>query len=504
MIIEKFKNKKFDFGQKMEFSVVRTIIDNRQFLVSVIEYIHSDFFDNKTAGIVVDIAKKHFKSYSDAPTIDIIKAEAKNYLTPKDDADLFFSELQQIQDLVIPSTERQYIRDQAISLCQYNALKWAIFEAAELIISEADDLPEDYIGKVHDKIKKAISVSEHKDLGLNYLENPQIRIAEEIRSRASERIGTGIKRLNDILYGGWSFQETTLAVIVAPTGIGKSIFLCNFGATAVNDGKKVLHITHELSEIKTAARYDSILSKVKQSDRLEVPAEREKLFRSLARIREQYGDIIKIKEYPTKTCSTMSIRAYVEKLREIDNFVPDIIINDYLDIMVADFNAFKENEYTQQKRISEELRGLAQELGIPIITASQTNRAAVKQDDADAKADKRKMISGDSIAESFGKVFTSDLLMTINQTPEERSVGSCILYIAKNRNGPTGVRIPMVINYDTMSIMATTEGDQDSDKAYKAYVESKKNKDRPASVEMEDDEYTPTTTTSDAVKPIDL
>jgi len=506
-IIENIHNKKFEFGKNMEFGVAKTIIDNRRFLVSVIEYVDSDFFENKTAGIIIDIAKNHFKKYADSPTIDIIKAEAKNYLTPKDDVDLFFSELQQIQDLVIPEAEKQYVRDQTIALCQYNALKWALFEAAEMLISETDDLPEDYVGKISEKVKKAISVAEHKDLGLNYLNNPQLRIAEEIKSRNIEnRISTGIKRLNDVLYGGWSPQESTLSVVVAPTGIGKSIFLCNFGATAVNSGKRVLHITHELSEMKTAARYDSILSKVKQSDRLEIPSEREKLFQSLARIQGRYGDIIRIKEYPTKTCSTMSIRSYIEKLRELENFIPDIIINDYLDIMVANFNAFTDEEYKQQKRISEELRALAQELDTPIITASQTNRAAAKVDDADKKSQgaQRRMLSGTDIAESFGKVFTSDLLMTINQTPEERTTGRCVLYVAKNRNGACGINIPMAINYDTMSILETSETDQDADKAYKAYVDSKKNKDRPTSVEMEDDDYTPSTITSDAVKPIDL
>jgi replicative DNA helicase len=210
--------------------------------------------------------------------------------------------------------------------------------------------------------------------------------------------------------------------------------------------------------MKTAARYDSILSKVKQSDRLEIPSEREKLFQSLARIQGRYGDIIRIKEYPTKTCSTMSIRSYIEKLRELENFIPDIIINDYLDIMVANFNAFTDEEYKQQKRISEELRALAQELDTPIITASQTNRAAAKVDDADKKSQgaQRRMLSGTDIAESFGKVFTSDLLMTINQTPEERTTGRCVLYVAKNRNGACGINIPMAINYDTMSILETS------------------------------------------------
>jgi replicative DNA helicase len=503
LIIEKFKNKKFEFGKNLEFEVAKTIIDNRRFLVSVIEYVDSDFFDSKTAGIVVDIAKNHFKKYSDSPTIDIIKAEAKNYLTPKDDVDLFFSELKQIEDLVIPETEKQYVRDQTIALCQYNALKLALFEGAEILITETD-LPEDYVGTINEKIKKAISVAEHKDLGLNYLNNPQVRIAEEIRNRNSEnRISTGIKRLNDVLYGGWSSQESTLSVVVAPTGIGKSIFLCNFGAAAVNSGKKVIHFTHELSEMKTAARYDSILSKVKQSDRLEVPSEREKLFRSLAKIQNQYGDIIRIKEYPTKTCSTMTIRSYIEKVRELENFVPDIIITDYLDIMVANFNAFTEDEYNQQKRISVELRALAQELDVPIITASQTNRTGAKGDDADEKASKRRMLRGTDIAESFGKVFASDLLMSVNQTPEERSVGKCSLYIDKNRNGPCGLRIPMVINYDTMSILEACESDTDADTAYKAYVDAKKNKDKPASAELEDDDFIPVPPT-DTVKPIDI
>jgi replicative DNA helicase len=130
----------------------------------------------------------------------------------------------------------------------------------------------------------------------------------------------------------------------------------------------------------------------------------------------------------------------------MEGFVPDVIINDYLDLMVANYNVFSDNEYNQQKRISEELRAIAQEYNVPMITASQTNRGASDKD----------IISGTDIAESYGKVFTSDLLVTINQNMKERLEGRCNLYIAKNRNGPSGVMIPLNIIYEMMNVTEIT------------------------------------------------
>lgn len=422
----------FELNENLELQIIKNILSNRSFLVTVIEHVRPEFFENQTARICITIIKDYFIKYSDVPTGDIIKSESKNYLTPKDDENLFLKELESVFNLEIKNEE--YLKIKVLEHCQFQSLKRAILQSANLLSERSDD----YRGKINDSIKKALSITEYSDLGLNYFKNPEERIIGELRHK--KIIKTGIRTLDSVLGGGWSVEDTTLVVVIAPTGIGKSIFLCKFGSFALLHGHKVVHITHELSENKTASRYDSLLTNIAQKDRL---YRKDELLKKIIAVRSMCGgENLRIKEFPTKTCAPNAIRAYLEKIRDMEGFVPDVIINDYLDLMVANYNVFSDNEYNQQKRISEELRAIAQEYNVPMITASQTNRGASDKD----------IISGTDIAESYGKVFTSDLLVTINQNMKERLEGRCNLYIAKNRNGPSGVMIPLNIIYEMMNV----------------------------------------------------
>lgn len=428
---------KFEVGEALEFQIIRNILSNRTFLVSVIEHLYPEFFDNTTTKIAANVIKDYFTKYADAPSFDIIKEEAKKFLTPKDDISLFESELESIKNLNIENED--YIKSKVLEHCQFSALKKAILHSANLLTER----PDDYKGKISEQIKAALSIAQQTDLGLNYFTNPEQRIVNEMRYK--KYIKTGIASLDRVTSGGWSVEDTTLTVVVASTGIGKSIFLCKFGSIAILHGHKVIHITHELSESRTAARYDALLTKIGMSQRL---SRHEELLKKINVVKGiTGGNNLRIKEFPTKTCSANQIRAYIDKLKQTEGFEPEIIINDYLDLMVANFNAYKEDDYGAQKRVSEELRALAQELGIPIITASQTNRGA---------SDKE-VISGNDIAESFGKTMTTDLMLTINQTFKEKLENKCNLYVSKYRNGPSGLMIPLNINYEMMNVYPIEE-----------------------------------------------
>ena len=423
---------KFGIDESLEFQIIRNILSNRSFLVSVVEHLHPEFFENITAKIAANVIKDYFTKYSDAPSINIIKEEAKKFLTPKDDIQLFESELENIKNLNVENED--YIKNKVLEHCQFSALKNAILHSANLLVER----PEDYKNKINEQIKDALSIAQQTDLGLNYFVNPEQRIINELKYK--KYIKTGIATLDRITNGGWSVEDTTLVIVVAPTGIGKSIFLCKFGSIAILHGHKVVHITHELSESRTAARYDALFTKIDMSQRI---LRKEELLKKINVVKSMSGgNNLRIKEFPTKTCSTNQIRAYLEKLKQSEGFEPEIIINDYLDLMVANFNAYREDDYSAQKRISEELRALAQELQIPIITASQTNRGAKDKD----------VISGGDIAESFGKTMTTDLMMSINQTFKEKLENKCNLYIAKYRNGPSGRMIPLNIDYEKMNL----------------------------------------------------
>jgi replicative DNA helicase len=431
------KEQLLEIGEPLELQAIKNILTSRSFLVSVIENIHPEFFENFTARIAVMVIKEHFTKYSDIPTADIIKVEAKKFFTPKDDEALFNRTLDQIANLGIH--EEEYLRNKLIEHCQFQALRKAIFNSINLL----SERKEDYKIKIADSIKKAFSIVDLAGAGLNYFHDPRERLTTELKYK--KHIPTGILKLDGITGGGWSLEDTPLVIIVAPTGFGKSIMLCKFGSWAVLKGFKVIHITHELSETRTAARYDSLIGHVGQSQRL---TDIERVVTKLNLVKDAYGENLRIKEFPTKTCTPNQLRAYLEKIRDFEDFKPDIVINDYLDLMVANNNAYPDNDYAAQKRVSEELRAVAQEYQVPIITASQTNREG---------ADDKELIKGVDIAESFGKVMTADMIVTMGASSEERIAGMASLFVSKYRNGVSGSKVIIKIDYEMMNIIEPTE-----------------------------------------------
>ena len=418
----------FEFDEQLEFQIVKNITANRTFLMAVIEYLQPEYFKNVACKICVKVVKQYFFKYSDVPTFSIIKLESKEILTPRDDIELFNKNLKEIEKLEFKNED--YLRTKVLEFCKTQALIIAIKDSIDLIKKKDYD-------KIEEKVRKAISITENTDVGLKYFEEIQARLVGEMKYK--NLIKTGLTSLDKLLKGGWSLEDTTLTIIVAPTGVGKSLFLCKFAANAILAGKKAVYITHELSTQRAAARFDSIFTKITQDDRLK---NHEDLTKKLDFIKSVCGSNLIIKEFHTKTCSANTIANYLNKLKN-SGFVPDVIFNDYLDIMIPNSSkGANEESYGMQKTISEELRSLAQDVGCPIITASQTNRAGAKVD----------VISKEDVSESYGKSMTADLILSINQSDKDRILGACKLYIAKYRNGPSGFQFPMTIDYQRMDV----------------------------------------------------
>ncbi len=429
----------FEFDEQLEFQIVKNITASRTFLMAVIEYLQPDYFKNVACKICVKIIKQYFSKYSDVPTFSIIKLESKEILTPRDDIELFNKNLKEIEKIEFKNED--YLRTKVLEFCKTQALIIAVRDSIDLIKKK------DY-SKIEEKVRKAISITENTDVGLKYFEEIQARLVSEMKYK--NLIKTGLSSLDRALKGGWSLEDTTLSIIVAPTGVGKSLFLCKFAANAILAGKKAVYITHELSTQRAAARFDSIFTKITQDDRLK---NHEELAKKLNFIKGVCGSNLIIKEFHTKTCSTNMIANYLNKLKNT-GYTPDVVFNDYLDIMIPNNVRISSDEsYVTQKAISEELRALAQDFGCPIITASQTNRAG---------SDKE-VIKNSDVAESYGKTFTADLIMTINQSEKDRVLGACKLYIAKFRNGPSGFQIPMTIDYQRMDVQEFVMQQDDKD-----------------------------------------
>jgi replicative DNA helicase len=279
----------------------------------------------------------------------------------------------------------------------------------------------DEIAKV---INDAIKMGDPSDFGYDYLKDFEKRF--EIKAR--NPITTGWQDIDDLCRGGLGKGE--LGVVIAPTGAGKSMALVHLGAQAIKLGKTVVHYTLELADTVTASRYDSCITKIPLSD---LHSFKEEIYEQ---VQDMEGTLI-VKEYPTKSASTRSLRTHLEKLRMRD-IIPDMIIIDYGDLLRP--ISGKNEKRHELESIYEEMRGLAQEFNCTCWTASQTNRSGLNAE----------VITMESISEAFNKCFVADFIFSLSRTVEDKQSNTGRLFVAKNRNGPDGLVFP--INMQTANV----------------------------------------------------
>jgi replicative DNA helicase len=280
--------------------------------------------------------------------------------------------------------------------------------------------------KISKVINEALLAGAEGDGGHDFHRDFEIRYEDRPRNP----ITTGWPLLDDVCGGGHGQKE--LGVIIAPTGAGKSMALVHLGATAVAEGKKVVYITLELASEVVGLRFDSCLSGIQLG-----ALKRRK--REVAKVVEGIQGELKIKEYPTKTATTNTLRNYIEKLHR-QGFEPDVLVIDYADLLrPIDTKGEKRHDL---ESIYEELRGIAQEYSLRVWTASQTNRSGLNAE----------IITMEAISEAFNKCFVADFIMTISRTVEDRNKNEGRVFVAKNRNGPDGIVFPIFMDTSCVKI----------------------------------------------------
>ena len=279
----------------------------------------------------------------------------------------------------------------------------------------------DEISKV---INDALSLGMGNEAGYEYLTDFEERYTLKARNPQS----TGWDHIDDITQGGLGKSE--LGVVVAPTGAGKSMVLVHLGAQALLQGKTVVHYTLELQETSIGIRYDSCITGVSLS---EMHSFKEMIYE---KVLEVPGKLI-IKEYPTKSASTQTLKNHIEKLKQRD-IKPDMILVDYGDLL-------RPVTVTREKRhdlesIYEELRATAQENKCPVWTASQTNRSGLNAE----------VITMEAISEAFNKCFVADFIFSLSRTIEDKNANTGRVFVAKNRNGPDGIVFPAFVDWSNI------------------------------------------------------
>ena len=406
------------YGKKFQESVAILMMEDRPFCDQIEEILEIDFFDSSYLRGFVEMVLQYRKDYNQHPHLVTIETEIKKG-TRFDGATnkllINFVNRIKTEDVV----DRQYVKDQAVDFCKKQCLKKAILESATLVKKGQYDS----ITKI---INEALSKGNDQNFGHDWFMDLDQRYVKKSR----KPITTGWQRIDEITKGGVGAKE--LAVVIAPTGAGKSMVLVHLGAQALKLGKKVVHYTLELADTVVGIRYDSCLAKVDLRDIMdskEIVKER---------IQDVSGKLI-IKEYPTKSASTKSLKNHLEKLRK-QNIMPDVVIVDYADLLrPVSHGAEKRHDL---EGIYEELRGMATEFNCAFITASQTNRGGLNAE----------AITMESISEAFNKCFVADFIFSLSRTPQDKQANSGRIFIAKNRNGPDGLVFPAAVDWATVSI----------------------------------------------------
>ena len=428
----------------IEQVVLKNILTNEKYMRKVLPFVKPDYFEGvykmlfKQAGMFV-------AKYNKLPTAEAFKIEI-------DQADNYNDEQYRHAVEIIPSlfeieqSDETWLNDTTEKWCQDRALYNAVMESISIIDGKHQSLTKNALPDI---LTKALGVSFDPNIGHDYIENFEERF--EFYHRDEERLPFDLDYFNKITKGG--IPNKSLNVCLAGTGVGKSLFMCHCAAANLNQGKNVLYLTMEMAEERIAERIDANLLDV-PIDQLEYLSKEMFAERVRGLSSKTNGKLI-IKEYPTGSAHAGHFRALLNELKLKKSFEPDIIYIDYLNIcsssrMKGMGGAI--NSYNYIKAIAEELRGLAVEFDLPIVTATQTTRSGFSNSD----------IGLEDTSESFGLPATADLMFALISTEELEGMGQLAVKQLKNRyNDPTyKKRFVIGIDRSKMRLFDAHEGEQ--------------------------------------------
>ena len=397
------------YGKTFQEGLAALILEDRAFCDQIQEVLETEYFELKYLQVFVDKIFSYKEKYNVHPTSKILTTILRIELDDETDA-----VKKQTRDFFarIYNTEikdAEFVKNTALDFCRKQVLKSAMIQSVSLLKSSSFD----EIAKV---INDALKLGNDSNFGYDYIQDFEKRF--EIKAR--DPIATGWDEIDALLQGGLGNGE--LGVVIAPTGAGKSMALVHLGTQAVKAGKTVVHYTLELQDTSIGIRYDSCVTGVGLS---ELHSFKEMIYEKVQEIK---GKLI-IKEYPTKSATTQTIKIHLEKLKQKDIKV-DMILVDYGDLL-------KPVITTREKRhdlesIYEELRAIAQEQKCPVWTASQTNRSGLNAE----------VITMEAISEAYSKCFVADFIFSVSRTIDDKNNDTGRLFVAKNRFGPDGIIYP--------------------------------------------------------------
>jgi len=405
--------------EKIELLILRNLIYNEEYTRKVIPFIKDEYFEEQNQKIIFQEISSFIQEYNKLAAKEILSIEVEKR---NDINDTNFKEVVDIiSSLEDEVGELEWLIDSTEKWCRDRAIYLALMESIQLADGKDESKGRDAIPNI---LSDALSVSFDNHVGHDYLQDYEQRF--ESYHKKEDRIPFDLEYFNKITKGG--LPNKTLNIALAGTGVGKSLFMCHLASSVLLQGKNVLYITLEMAEEKIAERIDANLLNVNIQDITDLP---KPMFDSKVNnlAKKTQGTLI-IKEYPTASAHSGHFKALLQELALKKSFKPDIIFIDYLNICASSrYKAGSNvNSYSFIKAIAEELRGLAVESNLPIVSATQTTRSGFGSSDIDLT----------DTSESFGLPATADLMFALISTEELEGLGQIMVKQLKNRyNDPT-------------------------------------------------------------------
>jgi replicative DNA helicase len=405
--------------ERLELTILRNLVYNEDYSRKVIPFIQPDYFEKKSEKVTFEEIVKFIVKYGSAITVEALGIEVD------DRTDLTETEAKEVRDLIKEFNDsvvdHQWLLDTTEKWCRDRAIYLALMESIHIADGNNKDKNRDAIPSI---LSDALAVSFDNNIGHDYLQNYEERY--EFYHRKEDKIEFDLEYFNKITKGG--LPNKTLNIALAGTGVGKSLFMCHLASSVLLQGRSVLYITLEMAEERIAERIDANLLNVPIQQLVDLP--RQMFENKVTNISKKTQGTLIIKEYPTASAHSGHFKALLNELALKKSFRPDIIFIDYLNICAS--SRYKSNlsvnSYSYIKAIAEELRGLAVEFNVPIVSATQTTRSGYGNSDVELT----------DTSESFGLPATADLMFALISTEELEQLGQIMVKQLKNRyNDPT-------------------------------------------------------------------
>lgn len=430
----------------IQLFIIKGLFENISYFRNVLLNLDPIYFDEEK-GPIVNFFRKYYSKYEKIPdystVINVLTNNKKLHNELKNEIEDI---LKKVKKLDFDSDkEGKWLFDETRKFVDNRAMFLVLKEGALEISKEDDDV--DY-GKIEKKMRDALSMDWNDDLGIDFFDEEQMDEVYDVLMDASIKIPLGINKIDEAINGGIPGKTKFCMVYVGQSGLGKTLILSNAAVNAVKSGKNVLYITFEIDQKELKKRVDSTFTDYSIKNIVEL-RDRVKTKIMEAKKSNKIGRFI-IKEFPPASVSALDIESFLHTLKLKKQFTPDIIILDYLGIMVPISPSDHKNSYEKGKAVCEEIRALSDRKKCPILSASQANRGGYNKSN----------IEMDNIADSMGIAHTADLIIGLSQTEELKANQQIKFEIIKSRISRDGIKGVIDIDYDKLKIVNNKEDEE--------------------------------------------